>query len=525
MACRSFERLYGSPTWQSRDAVLTYNNDSIHPIDDKAAGISGMSIYVPRPRVPLQDWCDWTDNAWDKVEKIVGRSFRVPAPHENVYTMAANAVLRLIVQYDIDPTRVGFLGLGTESSTDNAAGAVIVRGMVDRALENMGRERLCRQLEVPEFKHACLGGIYALKSALRYVSCDGKDKLAIVVSSDIAEYERGSSGEQTQGAGAVAMLIEREPKMLAVDLSRAGSASAYRGPDFRKPFARHFSEEYAQNTKRLSDFPIFSGRYSTYAYLDETVSAVEGMLERIEVSAGTYYQSVCALFFHRPYHHMPISAMSFLYVRGLARSEHHNDELVILCTAAGVSPDDIKRETTSSPDLYGRVLDGKSEEDPYPQTSKAAGVLRRMPEFCRLLEQKMGLGGDLVKDLGNLYSAALPAWIAAGFEEAQNSKLPLTGASMVMVGYGSGDAAEAIPMTPVKGWEEPASKIRFAEALHGAIDLEKEQYEALHDGTSKGAQTFTPSGEFAILRVGEIYEASFQDLGVEYYGYVETAAE
>ena len=46
--------------------------------------------------------------------------------------MAANAVIRLIDQYDIDPERVKFLGLGTESSTDNSAGAIIVKGMVDR---------------------------------------------------------------------------------------------------------------------------------------------------------------------------------------------------------------------------------------------------------------------------------------------------------------------------------------------------------------------------------------------------------
>ena len=35
----------------------------------------------------------------------------------------------------------------------------------------------------------------ALKSALRYVSSDGRGQQAIVVSSDVAEYERGSSGE------------------------------------------------------------------------------------------------------------------------------------------------------------------------------------------------------------------------------------------------------------------------------------------------------------------------------------------
>lgn len=478
-----------------------------------------MSIYVPTPRVPLEAWCEWTNNPWAKVEKIVGRSFRVPAPHENVYTMAANAVLRLIVNYDIDPQQVGFLGLGTESSTDNAAGAVIVRGMVDRALEEMGRPRLSRHLEVPEFKHACLGGVYALKSALRYVSCDGGDRLAIVVSADVAEYERGSTGEQTQGAGAVAMLVESQPKMFVVDLSRSGSASAYRGPDFRKPFARHFSDEYAQRTKRLSDFPIFSGRYSTFAYLDETVQAVEEMLKRIDVSAGTYYQSVRALFFHRPYHHMPVSAMSFLYVRGLARSDHHQAELAEVCAAAEVSVADVLAELDTSPDLYARVLAGEAEVDPYPATGKAAGAVRRRPEFVDLLKRKMGLGSELVKDLGNLYSAALPAWIAAGFEAARLDDIELAGASMVMVGYGSGDAAEAIPMTAVPGWQEAAARIGFEESLANPVDLTREQYEHLHDGTLS-EPAFEPENEFAILRVGERYEASFQDLGVEYYGFV-----
>jgi hypothetical protein len=51
--------------------------------------------------------------------------------------MAASAVLRLIRQYQVDPRNVGFLALVTESSTDNAAGAVIVRGMVDRALDEL----------------------------------------------------------------------------------------------------------------------------------------------------------------------------------------------------------------------------------------------------------------------------------------------------------------------------------------------------------------------------------------------------
>jgi hydroxymethylglutaryl-CoA synthase len=132
----------------------------------------------------------------------------------------------------------------------------------------------------------------------------------------------------------------------------------------------------------------------------------------------------------------------------------------------------------------------------------------------------MGLGGSLVRDLGNLYSAALPAWIAAGFEEAARTGVDLNGASMVMVGYGSGDAAEAIPMTAVPGWEEAAKKIGFEESLGRAIDLSAQQYEALHDGRDVSGLELQPRDEFAILRVGETYEASFQDLGVEYYGFV-----
>src|SRR6185295_15858801 len=195
-------------------------------------GVSALSVYVPRLRVPLQAWCEWTASPWDKVQSVVGRSFRVVGQHENVYTMAANAVLRLIRNNDVDPREIGWLGLGTESSTDNAVGAVIVRGMVDQALDKLGLPRLSRQLEVPEFKHACLGGIYALKSALRYVMSDGRQRRAVVVSSDVAEYERGSTGEQTQGAGAVAALVDAQPRLFAVDLERAGSASDYRGPDF-----------------------------------------------------------------------------------------------------------------------------------------------------------------------------------------------------------------------------------------------------------------------------------------------------
>jgi hydroxymethylglutaryl-CoA synthase len=435
-----------------------------------------------------------------------------------MYTMAANAVLDLIVDNDIDPTRVGMLALGTESSTDNAAGAVIVRGMVDRGLESLGRPRLSRELEVPEFKHACLGGVYGLKSALRYVATDGRDRQAIMVAADVAEYERGSSGEQTQGAGAVAMAVEAQPKLFEVDLSRCGSASDYRGPDFRKPFARHFMSTYAPNTQRMADFPVFSGKYSTFAYLDETTRAVEAMLSRQSETAGKFYRHVHAIFFHRPYKMMPIQAMSFLYVRGMAQGSNHQDELAELCEKAGIDMQAVLDETQSQPDLYAAVFNGSEPANPYAATSAVASVLRKQPSFRQLLDEKMTLGSEAMMDLGNLYSAALPAWLAAGFEQARTEGRTIAGQPMVGIGYGSGDAAEAMPFIPVEGWEAAAARIGFRRALdNGPIDLTQEQYEALHDGVDVDLGG-NPKG-FVISRVGETYSPGFQDLGVEYYEY------
>jgi hydroxymethylglutaryl-CoA synthase len=310
-----------------------------------------MSVYVPSLRVPLEAWCDWTKNPWAKVQAIVGKSFRCTAPDENVYTLAATAVLRLIRSYDVDPKRVGYLALGTETSTDNSAGAVIVRGMVDRALDGLGLPRLPRSCEVPEIKHACLGGVYAAKAAARYLALDGRDKVAIVVCADIAEYERGSTGEQTQGAGACAMLLEPRAQLFELDLVHSGSSSDYRGPDFRKPHARHFVDGYAERTRRMHDFPVFSGKYSTYSYLEETVRAFEDMASRLGVSTLEALRGADALFFHRPYHHMPVQAAATVYLRALAESAPESPVLAAVCKDAGVARDALVAELAQRPDL------------------------------------------------------------------------------------------------------------------------------------------------------------------------------
>ncbi|MDH3612502.1 MAG: hydroxymethylglutaryl-CoA synthase [Gammaproteobacteria bacterium] len=488
--------------------------------DKKNIGISGLAAYIPPYRVWLEDWCDWTDNQWPKIREVVGRSFRVRGPDQSVYTMAATAVMRLIEQYDVDPTRVKFLGLGTESSTDNSAGAIIVKGMVDRALEACGKPPIARSCEVPEFKHACLGGVYGMKGAIRHLALDGAGGQAIVVCADIAEYARGSSGEPTQGAGAVAMLLEEDPTLAIVDLPASGSASDYRIMDFRKPMSRFCGQDRSQ-THQVQDFPVFNGKYSTTCYIDETLHALHDMYQKRDLNPADYMHSLKTVFMHRPYRRMPETgwAVSYLFAISQGNSEDRA-ELASYCYEAGVEPKMLQAEMLSKPEVAELADPERLQYEAYPLTMAVLRAFRASRHFRREILDKLALGSDTMLDLGNLYTAALPAWMAAGFEQALDEGSLSSGEEVLTLGYGSGDAAEVIPFFMANGWRDATAAIGFGDVMQFAVDLNYEQYIALHDGRRARELDYVPRNEFVIDHVGTADDRHFTNLGIEYYRFV-----
>ncbi len=484
-------------------------------------GISGFSAYVPPYRVRLDHWCEWTGNSWDKTRSVIGHAFRVAGAEQSVYTMAANAVLKLILDHGVDPRRVGYIAIGTESGTDNAtSGALIARGLVDQALIARGMPALARDCEVPEFKQACLGAVYGIKGALRFLAVDGGNRAAIVIASDIAEYARGSTGEPTQGAGAVAMLLESNPKLLEIDLRAAGSASSYRALDFRKPFLR-FCGQTPGRDGRPRDFPVFNGKYSTACYIDEVLSALDAMFAKRSSSRAGYFRELEAVFMHRPYHRMPVASwtLGYLFALGADGGRAH-EELAQYCATAKIDLQKVLAEMKSSPDLISRALTGDLVDEPYPLSAQLVKVFKDTPIYKQIVEAKMKLGASVMMELGNLYSAALPGWLGAGLEEAARTNVKLDGRDLLIIGYGSGDAADALPARVVPGWQASALKIDMQSVLAGVVDLNREQYEALHDG--REAPGLKPAGRgFVVERIGERDDPKFQDLGVEYYAYVD----
>ena len=489
-------------------------------------GISGLSLYLPPYRVQLEDWCQWNNEPWNKVRNVVGRSFRMRGPGESVYTLAANAVWRLIRDYRIDPARVGFLALGTESSSDNSAGAVIIKGMINDALAAHGQAELARDCEVPEFKQACLGGVYGLKAALRYLATDGVGRQAIVVCADIAEYALGSSGEPTQGAGAVAILLESGARLLEVDLSASGSDSDYRVVDFRKPFAR-FRNQPPRDDGQMQDLPVFNGHYSTSCYIDATHHAMTAMLNKRAGRSLDYFHEVHAVFMHRPYHRMPATGWVMAYLFALAADDGNGrDQLRAYCADAGIEAEPLLAELSApSPFRGDGVRVGEDTGDVFPLARRLRQYLHGTELWGSLVGDKLGLGAEAMRDLGNLYTAALPAWLAAGLHQARVDGIELADQEWLALGYGSGDAAEAMPMRVVPGWQDAAARINFETALGEPEDLNESQYRALHDGRSAELTVVPAHDEFVVDHVGTSNGPDFYDRGIEYYRYVGPAAD
>ena len=173
--------------------------------------------------------------------------------------------------------------VGTESSTDfSKSAAVIIHALLDI-------QPFARSFEI---KHACYGGTAALQQAHDYVSLHPERKV-LVIAADIAKYGLATGGEPTQGCGAVAMLITKEPRLLAFNNDSVFySEDVY---DFWRP-AGH-------------DYPLVDGHMSNQIYIDSFTRIWEQNKKVNQTTSEDY----AALTFHLPYTKMGRKALRAIF--------------------------------------------------------------------------------------------------------------------------------------------------------------------------------------------------------------------
>ena len=169
-------------------------------------GIDLISFYTPQYFLDLKTLAEKRGVDFNKFYTGLGQEkMAIPPPDEDIVTMAASAARPILDQ--TDPSEIELLLFGTESGVDQSkAAAMFVHGLLKLPTR-------CRGFEV---KEACYAGTAALQLAIPW-ALRNPGKKALILASDIARYDLNSPGEPTQGAGAIAMLVGVNPRIMAIE--------------------------------------------------------------------------------------------------------------------------------------------------------------------------------------------------------------------------------------------------------------------------------------------------------------------
>ncbi len=200
----------------------------------------------------------------------------ITAADEDVVTMGAAAAKQIIDRHGVEGIRTVLFATETGIDQSKAAG-VYVHQLLDLPAT-------CR---VVELKQACYSATAALQFATALVARDPRQRV-LVIASDVARYELDSSGEPTQGAGAVAMLVASDPDLVVIEPGSGVFTSDIM--DFWRPNGRVTA--------------LVDGKYSIRAYLQ----AVENAWSDYAAQGGFPISEFSRFCYHQPFTKMASKA-------------------------------------------------------------------------------------------------------------------------------------------------------------------------------------------------------------------------
>jgi hydroxymethylglutaryl-CoA synthase len=429
-------------------------------------GIDDLSVYVPKLYLPATGEFA-ASRGIDPAKLIRGigiERMAVPDAHEDAATMAAQSMLELMQRNDLSPEEIGKIYVGTESGVDEAkALGTYVIGMLEKVY-GPGAFQDCSTVE---FKSACIGATHALENICYWAAADDEGRSGIVIASDIARYPLRSSGEYTQGAGSVSLLVKRNPRLLALD--RSVGAFTRDENDFFRPTG--------------CSTAVVNGKHSNSCYLNAMEGAFaayargalkRGMIKLEEGKGITDY--ISHLLFHIPYPRMveyAALAVFRLDWKGLPRWKEIEAEI-----GAGPSPGDF-----DSSDSYQAADAGYAKR------------FSRTKQFIEAFKSKVEDTTQISRQVGNIYTGSLYLGLASLAE----SRRLIPGERVAFGSYGSGCSAMVFSGIVVPGAESiPLRDIWKRLDERRAISLD--EYETLHEGRRR--ESILPlCGEFALVEI------------------------
>ena len=279
---------------------------------DTALGIGDIAVHIPRPLIPLATIIarhrrrdpQWAQ-ALERSRKRTGQvSLRFPHPWEDAATMAAQAAYQIVAR--MEPAEVAslrYLAVGTETGVDHSKPiAAHVQGMLQRAGCS-----LPGALSTFDVQHACAGGAIALVNVGAMLAMSrARGERGLIICTDEARYPRGSSAELTQGAAAVALLVEPNPRLLELDLGTVGYSSRD-VDDFFRPLG--------STTARVK------GGYSIDCYRRAVEEALLDLAGRRGCGLAALLKEADLLALHVPFRSLPEETLADLVRRHLGADD------------------------------------------------------------------------------------------------------------------------------------------------------------------------------------------------------------
>lgn len=426
-------------------------------------GIDAIDFYLPKLSLTISDLAKARDIPPEKLEKGLGlKAMALADVDEDAASMAANSLFQLIQNNNIAPQSIGRIYLGTESALDAAKPtATYAIGAVENKLEDQFGIRCFKNCDVVDLTFACIGAIDALENCLDWIRLNPKRK-AIVIASDIAKYNLKSSGEYTQGAGSVAMLITSDPGLLIIN-EEIGVSMQHVG-DFFKPRKKITIEEIQ---KKSVDFPlkkiigsekneielyfeepVFDGYYSNECYKTRIGEAIEHFNSKKNTDFLNYWNH---LIFHLPYAFQGRRMILDFWIKWL-----QNTPLI----------DQLEQEI------------GKIDSSDPKEWKKAASKSNLYKNF---INEKIKDGEKASSYIGNMYTASIFMSLISLFSESINNNKDITGNIIGFLSYGSGSKSKVFEGIIANSWKEKFKNISVNNSITKRKNIDFETYENLHN--------------------------------------------
>lgn len=447
-------------------------------------GINAVQYDFPKIYLDIEELAIQRQIEPEKLQKGLGLyKMSLLDSNQDIITLGANALYKLLVQENITLPEISRIYVGTESSLDNSKPmASYILQIVEEKLQQK-----TTNCDVLDITFACIGGVDALQNCLDFVRLN-PNKKAIVITTDNAKYDLNSTGEYTQGAGAIALLITSNPKIIAFD-SEFGIATS--GVfDFFKP-KQYIDKQKITSSEAndnwfdilekeitiIKEQPVFDGYYSNSCYINRITEAFEHFKQEnnYQFDVIENWDLICM---HLPY--------SFQGRRTF-----------------------VEIFATEYPELL--------EKEKGENKGEKIKALSKSEAYKNIVQQKLQPAEISSSEIGNIYTGSLfLGFLSALYFSAKENKV-FKNNTIGFIAYGSGSKSKVFEGNLTENWQQQILKTNLFETLQNRTAIDFETYEKLHKKEIK-EPILKAKSEFIL----DFIETENPNLkGARYYKFVE----